>query len=414
MIDQFLAVFQNEVMSVVLSYVVLFSPIWMPIVLATIFWMIWVNYVRALFFLKQSYIVLEIKLPKETFKSPQAMELFLVTLHQTGGESTWYDKYWLGKTRPWFSLEMVSIEGQVKFFIWTRASWRPVIESGLYAQFPSIEIFDAPDYTKSLYFDPKETNLWGCDYKLTKPDPYPIKTYIDYGLDKDPKEEFKIDPITNLIEFLGTIGQNQQVWIQIILRAHKDESIKPGHLFKKTDKWKDQAKEEIEKIRKEATQTYKDKDGNEQQGFPNPTKGQTDTIAALERSISKLGFDVGMRSLYIAKRDSFNPTNISGMTGSFKQFSSGMLNGFAPTNWSTDFSYPWQDFMEIRQNKMRKELLGAYRRRSYFFPPVVGKPIILNTEELATVYHFPGQVSQTPSFTRIVSKKGEAPANLPI
>jgi hypothetical protein len=44
-----------------------------------------------------------------------------------------------------------------------------------------------------------------------------------------------------------------------------------------------------------------------------------------------------------------------------------------------------------------------------------GKPsFILNTEELATLYHFPGQVAATPSFKRISSTKAEAPTNLPI
>lgn len=414
MAEEFFATFNSESMRTAFEYVILLSPLWFPILLLRIFWPLWVNYVRADFFFKQKYVLLEIKLPKETMKSPLAMELFLVTLHQTGGEGTWYDKYWQGKTRPWFSLELVSIEGQIKFFIWTRAPFRTIIESGLYAQFPSIEIFEAPDYTKSLYFDPKVTNIWGCDYALTEPDPYPIKTYIDYGLDKDPKEEYKVDPITNLIEFMGTMGQNQQVWIQIILRAHKSESRKSAFSLKTTDAWKDQAKKEIENIRKEATVDRVDKEGNIIPGFPNPTKGQLDRIAALERSISKLAYDVGMRSLYIAKKENFNPTNIAGMTGSFKQFGSSQLNGFKPTGWSTEFSYPWQDFLEMRQNSMRNELLEAYKRRSFFFPPFTGKPFVLNTEELATIYHFPGQVSQTPTFTRIVSKKGEPPANLPI
>ena len=52
-------------------------------------------------------------------------------------------------------------------------------------------------------------NLWGCEFKLLKPDAYPIKTYIDFGLDKDPKEEFKVDPISPVIELFGSIGERR-------------------------------------------------------------------------------------------------------------------------------------------------------------------------------------------------------------
>jgi hypothetical protein len=38
---------------------------------------------------------------------------------------------------------------------------------------------------------------------------------------------------------------------------------------------------------------------------------------------------------------------------------------------------------------------------------------ILNTEELATLYHFPGEVAATPGIPRIDSVKGSAPANVP-
>jgi len=43
-----------------------------------------------------------------------------------------------------------------------------------------------------------------------------------------------------------------------------------------------------------------------------------------------------------------------------------------------------------------------------------GKPYILTTEELATIYHFPGSVSTTPNLNRVPSKKAEAPSNLPL
>lgn len=157
------------------------TPIWVPLFLVVIFWKKWVTYVNAEFFLKTETVLLQIRLPKEMMKSPLAMELFLSTLHQTGGEGTWYDKYWLGKTRPWFSLEMVSIEGNVGFYIWTRKGMRGFIESSLYAQYPGIEVHEAQDYSLGVTFDKKSMQMFATELEFVKDDAYPIKTYVEYG-----------------------------------------------------------------------------------------------------------------------------------------------------------------------------------------------------------------------------------------
>ena len=54
--------------------------------------------------------------------------------------------------------------------------------------------------------------------------------------------------------------------------------------------------------------------------------------------------------------------------GLLKPFNSPTLNGFKPTN-NTSFDYPWQDWNNIRADKMKRDLLFGYQKRSYFFPP---------------------------------------------
>jgi len=342
---------------------------------------------------EQNYILLELRVPKEVTKNPAAMELFITALYQGGGEGNWYDKYIKGGIRPWFSLELVSIEGQVKFFIWTRAGFKRIIESQLYSQYPDIEIIETEDYAKNFDFD-GTVELWGCNFKKTKPSFYPIKTYIDYGLDKDPKEEFKVDPITPVIEYLGGLGKNEQAWIQILIRVHKKEYKKPGKWFEKVD-WKHFA--------------------NKGDGEPADrlTKGEKGAVEAIERSITKLAFDTGIRAIYITKKEAFNKGNISGLTGSFRQYSSDDLNSLAPTN-TTSFDYPWQDLWNKKLKEKKKKILKLYIQRAFFRPIYSGDHFILNSEELATIYHFPGGVSKTPTFTRITSRKADAPSNLPI
>lgn len=399
------------------------TPIWVPLFLVVIFWKKWVTYVNAEFFLKTETVLLQIRLPKEMMKSPLAMELFLSTLHQTGGEGTWYDKYWLGKTRPWFSLEMVSIEGNVGFYIWTRKGMRGFIESSLYAQYPGIEVHEAQDYSLGVTFDKKSMQMFATELEFVKDDAYPIKTYVEYGLEKDPKEEFKVDPIASVIEYLGSIGANQQAWMQIIVRAYKPDKLKPGSFFKmKHDPLKENMEKVINEIlvRDPKTKVSGKVNGDDENGRiekPTLTKGEQEVISAIERNLTKLQFDVGIRICYLAKSDFFNPSNIAGLLGTWKQYSSSSLNSLKPNSedYSISFSYPWQDFKGIRLSKTLERFLDGYKRRSFFYPPVKGgKVMVMSSEELATIFHFPGQVAAAPTFTRILSKKSEAPSNLPI
>lgn len=385
--------------------------IWLPIFLIYVSWNLWVRYLRANFIAEKEMVLLEIKLPRDLMKSPKAMELFLNNLHQTGGENNPFDKYWKGGIRAWFSLELVSIEGQVKFFIWTRDEMKEIVETQIYAQYPDVEVSETPDYSLNVHYDPEKITLWGTEFELTKEDPYPIKTYVDYGLDKDPKEEFKVDPISNVIEYLGSLGQGEQAWIQIIVRAHKKKKLKDQLLWKKTEDWKEKGEELINEL---LERDKSDKGDDMGKFFKIRTEGEKDVITAIERSISKHGFDCGMRVIYLAEEDKFRKVNIGGLISSVKQYSSQNLNGFKPNKKSmTKFDYPWQDYKKKRLSKRKVKILDAYRRRGYFYPPHRRKSFVLSSEELATIFHFPGDVVQTPTLSRIESKKAEAPINLP-
>ncbi len=383
----------------IIELVLFLVPIWLPILLWNLFLPMWGEFMRAKNLAAEKFVLLQIRLPKEITKSPLAMELFLLSLNQTS-EGNWYMKYIKeGRPKPWFSLEMVSIGGDVRFYIWSPAFWKKHITSHLYSQFSTAEITEVDDYVNNVEYEPGKNNMWGCEFTLTKPDPYPIKTYVDYGLDKETEEENKVDPLTPVLEYLGSLKPEEQAWIQILITGHK----------KKPDPWKDEAEAEIKKIKE------KNMPKDDEKRMPIPlTKGESETIAALERSISKFPFDVGIRAIYIGDKDVFNFINVVGLVGTFKQFSSNDLNGFKPMN-TTGFDYPWQDLTGNRTKKLKRNKLRNYKARSYFFEPgnYLCKPFILNSEELATIFHFPGNVAQTPTFERIMSKKGEPPANLP-
>jgi hypothetical protein len=406
------------------------APIWLPIAMIRVFWIAWMKWRRAMFIAGKTSVVLEVRVPKEVNKSPRAMEVALNAFYALGGEGTWKDRYWKGGVRPWFSLEMVSIEGQVKFFVWTWKDHVKNIQNNIYAQYPTVEILEVDDYTMNFLYDKDKADIYAAEFGLSKPDAYPIKTYVDYGLDKDPKEEFKVDPITPVMEYLGGLGQGEQAWIQIIVRGHKAEDQKKGGIFagiksledvfflwskiadqlKPTDNWKDAVKDEIEKIVEKRKLQSKDP---EAKGPMTLTEYEKDLVAALERSVAKLGFDTGVRVIYLGEKDKWNNSHKGAINGVLAQFNSPALNGFKKGE-GTSFDYKYQDPFGWRLAKRKKEMFEGYRARGFFHHPHKRKWFVLNAEELATVFHFPGGVAATPTFGRIESRKAEPPTNLPV
>jgi hypothetical protein len=417
--------FQQALLPDVVGIVMTLSIPVLTVVLIIIWWPLWKNYVRSKRHVLMPYSVFEIKLPKETFKSPKAMELFLHALHNTS-DGNFLKKFWGGESRPWYSLELASIEGQVKFYIWGETGRKIGLMSALYAQFPGIEVKEVEDYTKRTFYDPATMKVWAAEFALNKKEPYPIKTYVDYGLDKDPKEEFKVDPLVPGLEFLASVGADQQVWIQLVVRAHTGKDRKPGTFFKEYDHWKEAAVKTMNEIMFRDPKSRKAMALDKETGklkpsdsfiLPTLTDAEKDQVAGLARKITKLPFEVGIRTLYIATKKNFDtPFGIGGCISFFKAFNTENLNGFKPNGdkWTPSLDAPWKDFRDIRRDRFSREGFQAFKMRSFFFPPFEGGAVILNSEELATVYHFPGSVAATPTLERVPSKKGEAPANLPI
>ncbi len=413
MVERLISFYNNPIVVEVLRFIWITSPVWISLALIYIWFSLWLWYKRREWINDQGSVLLEIKIPREMFKSPLAMEIFLNTLHIAGVGSL-LDVYIKGRVRPWFSLELVSKGGEVHFYIWCLKASKGRVESQLYAQFPNAEVHEVPDYTLGVHRDPEKISIgWIGQYTLTKADAYPIKTYIDYGLDKNDKEEYKNDPIVPVLEFLGSLKAGENAWFQILIQAHIKEGLKYGRVFTKPD-WKTGIETEIKKIVKKAIMK------TEEQKHPTMlslSKGQTEMIAAIERAAAKPAFDTMIRATYFAEKEAFNATNIGGLIGSFAQFSSQSLNGFKP-GFKAVYDYPWQDFLGRRKAKNERKLLEAYKRRSFFNEPFKyfhGKPFILTTEELATIFHFPSSiVAATPTLVRLPSKKAEAPSNLPI
>ncbi|HWC57588.1 MAG TPA: hypothetical protein VG621_01385 [Candidatus Paceibacterota bacterium] len=407
------------------------------IVVAKLAWNLWLSYIQTEFLRSVKWVLLEIRPPKDVFKSPAAMELVLNSLYQTGGTGNWYDKYWKGNLRNCFSLEIASLEGRIHFYIRTSEKFRKLIESQIYAQYPQAEVVSVTDYTKEIpgFTKGGPIALWGCNFELTnKEEVYPIKTYVDYGLDRavgSLEEEERIDPITSMLEFMGSIGVGEYIWFQIIIRAATNRFVIKGKEGNEEagKAWTDRVKQVIKDFNEGLVEYEKDAEGKKKKvGSRRATKGEQQVIEAIERNANKLGFDSGIRAVYVTRSEHFDANRISGLTGMLRQYSAADYNSFKPAN-TTSFDFPWQDLLGNKIVKKKARMLGGYKARGYFYGKFSfkkigkyfthpnqsgGKPFILSTEELATLYHLPGRVVETPTFVRIESKRGEPPANLPV
>jgi len=135
--------------------------------------------------------------------------------------------------------------------------------------------------------------------------------------------------------------------------------------------------------------------------------GKKEIINAIEKKINQLSFKTGIRVLYVAPQDIFNESKAIGFMAFLKQFNSKSLNAFKVNKEVTTASKA-KLFKTRRIFLKKRNLYQAASKRKQ-----EKKSMILTSEELATIYHFPALQMKTPTLTRVLSKKGEPPIGLP-
>lgn len=392
------------------------------------------NFLMATFELDNSTdtVLLEFKIPRDVFKSPLATEMSLLALLQGGGVSTWNKRNIVGNGVATFSLEIASLEGEIHFYIRTQSKFRQLIENNFYANYPGIEIVEAPDYVQKIYYDHRSKNvsLWGLENKLSEKfklirnnknrlpedkirdddltmpaDCLPIKTYVDFEMDKDPKDIFKHDPLAPMLEWMGSIGKGEYIWHQIILqdagkfdgknfdktyfnektgeefnfnelteeylnavRTKPKNIIKIGDevyddygnlktvtIYKEIAKLQPDGSTKIEKIPEQVPLKYGDKyftSAEKEQGFKiieeklkdsdQPTEKQNAIKAVLKKK-SKPILRAVIRTLYLGQSEYYNGgSNVNSILSYSKLFGPSGYNSFAPiATDNTDYS--WQN-----------------------------------------------------------------------
>lgn len=394
----------------------------MPLALIFIFWEFWQYYVYVNYLRSQKWVLLEIKIPPAIEKTPKAMEQIFAAAYSVYSYGfRFWQKYWEGHLQEDFiSFELVGYAGGVHFYVRTPEGYRNLIESAIYSQYPDAEIFLAQDYRELMPKTlPNEVyDIWGTDYHLAKDDAYPIRTYFYF---EEAVKEKRLDPIAAITEVMSKLKEDEALWIQIFIRPTGDDWKKKGEVLR--DALVGRKKpgsppgffEKIWLFLKnliiapiEHPVWPEDQKKEEQQSrMLLLTPGEKDVIEALENKISRLGFQTNIRFIYIDKRESFTRSNVAATMSTFQQFNTQNLNSLRPNI----------DTLTIARGIFKKRKLWYRKRRLYdsyqklMWPR---KKSILNIEELATLYHFPSIVVESPLLRRVAAKKGEPPAGLPI
>ncbi|MFA5827619.1 MAG: hypothetical protein WC839_03960 [Candidatus Paceibacterota bacterium] len=408
----------------------------MPIPLAFIAFHLWHHYRQERFIMSIKWVLLEIQVPRDVIKTPASMELIFSNAFYHKSMKGFWEEFMVGAPWLWFSLELVSIEGRVHFYIRTPTRIRDLVETQIYAQYPQAKIVEVDDYVFNIpqYKKDGNWNMWGCEFTKMKDDVMPIKTYKQIEeLKTGTKEEFKVDPITPIIEYLGSLSKGKQMWVQIVIR----QSLRkyPSRVTGKRVNFETHAEEYMKNLLAPFTKIGKgggvgggDSMEIRAPGFIEPS------IKAMAATLGQIHFDCGIRLITLADKRLISTEQFNSFRRSsrliFRQFAQPYSNELDRRN-STQFDAPWSDPTGLALTKIKKRMLNFYRMRTFFHPPIQytfkypavlsmffpsGKPniFVLSNEELASLYHFPGMVSETPSFKRIESKIAKPPSNLPI
>ncbi len=331
------------------------------------------------------HCLLMLEVPRTNDKKELAAEQMLAALH--GILRPKRELRVSGTLQEHISLEIVAIGQRIRFYIWTPRHLQAFVEGQIYAQYPTVQIFEQPqDYADRRL---NQSVVHTAELALSDNETLPIKTF----------PSFEVDPLAAITATLAKLDrEDEEMWIQIMARPIPDDwhkigarmiaRIKGGQgLFSglggATLSYAGQVLTALVKPPEQATEGKKE---------PELSERDKKRITAIEEKSTKLGYRVKIRMLYAGHDQPTARLRMQALVGAFKQFNTTNLNGF-----------------EVRNSSYNRDKLAEYQTR--FF---IDKGFILNIEELASLFHLPHTSVETPNILWATTKTAEPPPNVPI
>jgi hypothetical protein len=352
-------------------------------------------------------VTLEISVPKENFNNNQEQEpqkeekdiigiaeQFFSTISQSTGDEF---KHLFG-IHDYISLEISAHQKKILFYINVPKKLQALVEKQLHGQYPRAQI----DLVKGYNIFTPNSFVAAAELDTQKSFVYPIRTY----------KVMESDPMNSITNSLSKLTQEEGAAIQIVISPanpnwqHKPRKyaleIQQGRnpnvvtapmwqkILNGTFRLLGQAVNEFffKKTNTPERQTYLDTSG-----YNKPiqlTPMQQDMVKKFEEKSSRPGYKVNVRLISSSTDQQSANANLNNILGSFMQYSMPPFNGF-----------------RVVKRKTRKVIID------YIFRAFHNNKLILNTEELASLWHLPTRYTETPNIKWLQSKKASAPVNVP-
>lgn len=297
----------------------------------------------------------------------------------------WWEKIYYGPPHVVFEIGIPYVGEEISFYVAVPQKYQQFLEKQINGFYPAASVSLVEDYN---IFGPNSETAGG-HLTLAKKYILPIRTYPT--LEADP-----LGAITNALSKIE--GDTEGGALQIIVRPAKRgwnqlgikvaKSMAEGKGFGTAlskQSTISQAKEFFETPKKPSEKSE-----------PPKTISPVDeeTIKTLKEKASKSGFEVNVRILTSTQSKERSEQLISHIKGSFDQFGSPTLNSFK--------------FHDAKRKRL-KRLVYNFSFRIFDEK----EKIILNSEEIASIFHFPLPTLETPRIKWLKAKPAAPPANLP-
>ena len=294
------------------------------------------------------------------------------------------------------SLELIAKDNLIYFYVGCSQKIADTVIKNLHAQYPHAEISIDKNYS---IFPNRPLKIDVANLGLIKRFIFPLKTY----------KTLENDPLNALSNTLSKLGEDELAGIQLLLRpttgvwrtAGERAAFNIQHgksRISHSNSVAARAGEAFFNFLGSAGQSAQGKNEEEHSEFYNPrnpmklTPMQENQIKLLGEKTAKLGFECQIRIVSVAPTIERARQNTKEIASAFNQFNAPESNGLA---------------VKIPRNK--SEDIANYVFRIFGRGP----RLILNTEELSSLYHFPNRFIETPNIAWLLAKKEPPPANLP-
>lgn len=344
-------------------------------------------------------VLLKIKVPKASEQGPLAAEMMFSALHGMLQEDD--------SEADLLAFEIVSTSEGISFYTYVPQATRRFVESQIYAQYPTAEVFEAEDYTGSIPEGEAGPQVVGTELILEHPYFYPIKTFPN----------FEVDPLSAITSAVENLQGDEEAWFQMVVKPLPEGWQEAGYEYLEILRTGEEPEERsiitflFDTLRASVGRLFKDivvgialgpstymereeAGGGEESYQMSPE--QKEEEQSIQEKLALLGFETNIRVVGVGADEESAQRNVTSLVASFKQFAHGSLNSFART--------------EIV--KTPTGLLEEYTRRAQ--PAEMADRFVLNTEELASVFHLPSTQVSVPNIAYSHAKKAEPPLDLPV